>query len=160
MMTWLQAQSVGEGYYNGALEVIEGGRPARNNNPLDLRWGAEAEGFGATHGDEVNEEGYKGYAGFAVFPDPKTGFRAAQRWLSVPARFFRGPVAGYPFTDPNGTTLVGGYLGATLAQVCYRFTPPGDNNNTEAYLNGNCERSGYNRTDILTEAMLQTPEAD
>jgi hypothetical protein len=158
-MTWLQAQSVGEGYYNDALEVIEGGRPARNSNPLDLRWSTEAEAFGATHGDITVLNGYKGFGGFAVFPDARTGFRAAQRWLSVPAKFHQGPVPGL-YLDPNGTTLVGGYLGATIAQVCYRFTPPSDGNNTESYIAGNCSRSGIPRTAILTEAMLQTPEAD
>lgn len=159
MMTWLQAQSVGEGYYDENLNVIEGKRPAKNNNPLDLRWGPEAEAFGATHGDQVAPESYKGYSGFAVFPDRRTGFRAAQRWESVPAKFVTGPVEGL-YLDPNGTTLVGGYLGATLAQVCYRFTPPSDGNNTEAYLTGNCQRSGYQREMVLTEALLQTPEAD
>jgi hypothetical protein len=151
-MTWLEAQSVGEGFN------IAGSRPQINNNPLDLIWGTEAEAFGATHGDRMNIESYKGYSGFAVFPNVPTGFRAAQRWLSVPAKFTSTPIPNRP-EGPQGW-LASGYLGATLEQVCYRFAPPEDGNDTEAYITGNCQRSGYQRTDVLTEAMLQTPEAD
>jgi hypothetical protein len=153
-MTWLEAQSVSEGFN------VAGSRPARNNNPINMRWGPEAERFGATHGDVVSNApgSYKGYSGFAVYPDRVTGWKAAQRWESIPAVLKPGPIAGF-WMDPNGTCLVGGYLGATLAQVCYRFAPPEDGNNTEAYITGTCGRSGTQRTDILTEAMLQTPEA-
>lgn len=149
-MTLLQSFSVSEGF------PVPGSRPRVNNNPGDLIWGCEAESFGATHGDRPSASGYKEYSGFAVFPDAATGWKALQRWLSVPAHLHAGPVNGL-FFDPNGTTLVGGYLGATLAQVIHRFAPPSENN-TAAYISGMCERTGLTPETVLTKALLQTPE--
>lgn len=151
-MTLLQSMSVSEGFN------IINSRPHRDNNPLDLMWGSEAKSFGATHGDLLGgPHSFEGSDGFAVFPDAVTGWRAAQRWLSVPAKFHSGIIHGL-YLDPNGYTLVSGYLGATLAQVIYRFAPP-DQNNTEAYIVGVCQRSGLTRETVLTHELLQTPEA-
>lgn len=140
-MTLLQAFAHEEGFYT------PGDRPARNNNPGDLIWGAEAKAFGAIRGDVVDASGYEGYAGFAVFPNPKTGWRALQRWLSVPAKF-----------DPTGR-LVAGYLGATLQKAVYRFAPPGQNNSA-AYVQGLCQNAGVTPFTILNSTILQTPEAN
>jgi hypothetical protein len=152
MKTFLQATATEEGLY------VIGSRPARNLNPGDLIWGPEAHAFGATHGDLESEAGYAGYAGFAVFAKVEDGWKALQRWYSVPAILRHGPVAGFPFCDPNGTTLVGGYLGATLAQCIYRFAPPSQNN-TERYISTVTTETGLLRTVLITEAILQTPEA-
>lgn len=146
--TFPQAISVSEGF------PVLGSRPRLNNNPGDLIWGPEAERLGAIRGDKG---GYPKYSGFAVFPTPAIGWKALVGWLSVPATFHQGPLAGY-FTDPNGTTLVGGYLGATIAQVIYRFAPPSDNNNTEKYITGVCERTGLTRETVVTAELLLTPE--
>lgn len=140
-MTVLEAFAHEEGYYE------LGSRPRRNLNPGDLVWGPEAERFGATHGDVAfSAGGYKGYTGFAVFPDAKTGWRALVRWLSVPAKF-----------DAAGD-LVGGYLGATLQKAIYRFAPP-NQNNSGAYLAGLCQNADVTPSTILTAALLVTPEA-
>ena len=132
-------------------------RPTANCNPLDLIWGAEAESFGATRGDRSAPGGYKWMSGMAVFPDVATGWRAAQGWLSVPAKTVKRTIPGF-FTDPNGTTLVAGYLGATLAQVIYRFAPPNENN-TEAYISYVSQNTKIPRTAVVTAEMLALPEA-
>ena len=127
-MNLLESFSVSEGF------PVAGSRSQRNNNPGDLIWGDEAKAFGATHGDPV----------FAVFPDAATGWKALQRWLSVPAKF-----------DHDGN-LEGGYQGATLSQVINRFAPPSENN-TAAYISGVCERTGLTPETIVTEDLLQIP---
>jgi hypothetical protein len=138
-MTFLQAGATEEGWY------VHGSRPQRNNNPGDLIWGPEAHAFGATHGDIESETGYAGYAGFAVFPDEKTGWRAYQRWYSVPAKF-------------NGAgELIAGYLGATIVQAIYRFAPP-SGNNSALYTKNVCENCGQSPTTRLTSELLATPE--
>ncbi len=143
--------SVSEGF------PVSGSRPQVNNNPLDLIWGDESERFGATHGDRPGHI-YKGYSGFAVFPTLPMGWRAAQRWLSIPAKFGQiKPKDNRPL-GPSGY-LMAGYLGATFEQVIYRFAPPEDNNNTEAYIVGTMERvPGLTRQTIVTPEWLQTPE--
>lgn len=123
-----------------------GSRPQRNNNPLDLVAGDEASRFGAIKND----------GRFAIFPDIDTGWMAGKRWLSIPAKLHEGEIAGYYF-DPNGTTLVGGYLGATIAQVVYRFAPPHEND-TEAYINYLCTNvPELTRHTILTLDLLELP---
>jgi hypothetical protein len=52
---------------------------------------------------------------------------------------------------------VGGYLGATLAQVIYRFAPPNEND-TAAYLSYVEAATGINRTEPITLEMLAIPE--
>jgi hypothetical protein len=145
--------SVSEGFN------IVGSRPYRDNNPLDLMWCAEAKRFGATHGDLLGgPHSFEGSDGFAVFPDAPTGWRAGKWWLSVPAIFHNGLVPGH-YLDPNGKTLVAGYLGATFAQLIYRFAPPSQNN-TEAYIAGCISRCpGLTRSTIITHDLLETPEA-
>jgi hypothetical protein len=150
-MTLLQAMSISEGFN------IPGARPYINNNPLDLMWGAEAKSFGATRGDRPGgPHSFEGHDGFAVFPTVAIGWKAAQRWLSVPSHLHHGPVPGL-FMDPNGTTLLAGYLGATIAQMIYRFAPPSENN-TESYISGVCQRASLQRETIVTSILLQTPE--
>lgn len=123
-----------------------GSRPARNLNPGDLEYGPETVKFGATRSD----------GRFAIFPDIVTGWNALRRWLSIPARLVHGPVKGF-WTDPNGTTLVGGYLGATLAQAIYRFAPPSDGNNTEGYIAYVSAHAGIDRKAALTLERLTVP---
>jgi hypothetical protein len=155
-MLLLEGMSHMEGY--GVPEASGApDRPTANNNPLDLIWGAEAKAFGAIRGDRTAPGGLDGYSGMAVFPDVATGWKAAQRWLSVPAKFEPGPVTGFPFCDPTtNETLVGGYLGATLAQLVYRFAPPNENN-TEHYLDYLEEETGILRTTTVTAEMLTVP---
>lgn len=128
-MKLLEAMAHMEGFFQ------TGSRPQRNNNPLDLIWGPEASKFGAIQGDPR----------FAVFPDIKTGWIAAQRWLSVPAGF-----------DSNHQ-LIHGYLGATLFKVIYRFAPPQENN-VDVYVNFVCQKTGYTTTTLVTEDMLEIPD--
>ncbi len=130
-MTVLEAMAHQEGFYSSDPHV----RPRRNNNPLDLEWGAEAKHFGATGGDPR----------FAVFSTKFDGWDAARRWLSVPAKF-----------DMDGN-LVGGYLGATFEQFIHRFAPPNEND-TDGYLDYVCRQTGYTKDTILTAEMLQIPE--
>lgn len=129
-MVLLEAMARMEGYYT--VDTTPN-RPQRNNNPLDLSWGPEAESFGATHGDPR----------FAVFPLPLTGWKAARSWLSVPARFFDG-------------ALVGGYLGATLTQVINRFAPPSENN-TKGYAAFVSAETGIPLDAVITLDMLALP---
>ena len=130
MKTYLQAVATMEGFYES------GSRPARNLNPGDLEYNDESIRFGATGTD----------GRFAIFPDVETGWKALQRWFSIPARF-----------DRNGN-LIGGYLGATLAQAIHRFAPPSENN-TANYILYVAKETGLAQTAMLTEAILQTPEA-
>ncbi len=155
MIPLLQAMAHQEGW-GGTEPDGSPNRPTANHNPLDLIWSAESKSFGALRGDRTAPGGLDGYSGMSVFPDTATGFRAAQRWLSVPAKFHQGAVEGFPFTDPNGTTLVGGYLGATLAQIVYRFAPPNENN-TLAYLAYVESATGILRTQTVTAEMLALP---
>ena len=140
-MTLLEAMAEREGFY------APGSRPQRNNNPLDLRWGSEAKALGSIHGDTRDWSGFGGYGGFAVFSNVATGWKAGQLWLSVPAKF------AYMSGD-----LVAGYLGATLRQVIFRFAPPEDGNDSQAYLDFVCEKTGYTPDTILTAEMLALPE--
>ena len=128
-MTLLEAMAHMEGFF------INGDRPNRNHNPGDLEWGPETARFGALHGDPR----------FAVFPDVKTGWKAFQSWLSIPARF-----------DSNGA-LIGGYCGATLQQVIDRFAPPNENNST-LYINFVSKNTGITPETVVTAGMLVTPE--
>lgn len=129
LFTFLAAMAVEEGFFK------PNSRPERNNNPLDLIWCQETAHFGATGGDPK----------FAIFPDAATGWSAAKKWLSVPARF-----------DKDGN-LIGGYLGATIEQVIRRFAPVADGNNTEAYIDGVCRNTGLSGTAILTLDLLVLP---
>jgi hypothetical protein len=127
----LQAMGAREGYNQRGISPD---RPQRNNSPGDLLWCPEAREFGATHGDPT----------YAVFPDIATGWLALRRWLSVPARF-----------DSHGV-LVGGYLGATLAQVVYRFAPPGTNDSA-SYLAYVCAQTGIEAQTKLSPELLAVP---
>ena len=129
MLTVLQAFGKEEGF--GGAEDGKPNRPTRNNNPLDLTYCSETIHFGASGGDPR----------FAVFPDIDTGWNAGRRWLSVPAKF-----------DGSGD-LVGGYLGATLKQVVFRFAPPNENN-SQAYLDGVCASTGLTPETVLTSELL------
>lgn len=129
MKTVLQAMAQVEGFYKA------GSRPQRNNNPGDLSWGSEAKSFGATKGDPR----------FAVFPEVGIGWRAFQRWLSVPAVF-----------DTNGK-LLRGYLGATLEQVIHRFAPPIEND-SDSYVATVCNLTGLQHSTKITQELLNTPE--
>lgn len=130
-MLFLQAVARQEGFYK------PGSRPARNNNPGDLEYDDETIRFGATHGDPR----------FAVFADVLTGWKALQRWLSVPAKF-----------DKDGN-LVAGYLGAKVCQVIMRFAPPGgaDKNDTARYILNVCALANVKPDTILTEELLAIP---
>lgn len=129
-MLLLQAMGHDEGYYARGLTPD---RPQRNNNPGDLMYGAEAIAFGANAHD----------AGYAIFPTIAIGWKAFQRWLSVPAKIVNG-------------NLVSGYLGATLKQVIYRFAPPSANNSV-AYLAYVIAQTGLTANTIITEELLAIP---
>jgi hypothetical protein len=128
--TLLQAIAMQEGFYAGYHF-----RPHRNSNPGDLEFNSESVRFGATHGDPW----------FAVFPDACTGWKALQRWLSVPAKL------------AEDGRLVHGYLGATLQQVVERFAPASEND-VDAYLTAICEQTGLEHNTIITQELLDTPE--
>jgi hypothetical protein len=117
-----------------------GARPTRNNSPLDLIYGDEAIHFGAIGADGR-------YAKFATVED---GWNAGRRWLSIKAHF-----------DSHGN-LIGGYLGATMKQVIWRFSPPGDGaNDPQAYLDSVVRDTTLPRTitetSILTADLLTIP---
>src|SRR5271156_3053581 len=122
MIPLLKAIATVEGFYEA------NSRSVRNNNPGDLIWGDEAAHFGAEKGDPE----------FAVFPNEEAGWYALQRWLSVPATFV-------------DELLIGGYCGATLTDVIYRFAPPSENSSSQ-YLDNVCELTG------LTPDTIVTPE--
>jgi hypothetical protein len=140
METFLQAGAGIEGFYKA------GSRPQRNNSPGDLEYNDESIRFGATGTD----------GRFAIFPDVETGWKAYQRWYSVPAHFTSvDPKDGRPI-GPSGY-LIGGYLGATIAQALWRFAPPGEND-PSIYLAYVVQRTGLAPDIILTAAILETPE--
>ena len=136
MLTILQAMAREEGW--GVL----GARPTRNNNPLNLIYCPEAIEFGAIDNQD----------GMSVFPDAATGMTAARRWLSVPAKWAYDAIL-YAHEPVPGRKLIGGYLGATLAEVIYRFAPPTENNSAE-YLITVCQLTGYLPSTILSESNL------
>lgn len=147
-MLLIQSMSKQEGF------GISGARPTRNNSPLDLVYGAEAIRFGAVGADGR-------YAKFASVAD---GWKAGVRWLSIPASFVKHPVTELYFDAKTGTTLVGGYLGATMKQVIFRFCPPGDGaNDPQRYLDGVIKDTTMPRTltedTILTADLLAVPSA-
>src|ERR1017187_10329503 len=131
-MLLLEAMASEEGYLAKGKSPD---RSQRNNNPLDLEWCDETAHFGASHGDPR----------FAIFPNVAAGWYAAQRWLSVEARF-----------DEAGN-LVGGYLGATLRQVIGRFAPSTENN-TANYLTFVCSKTGLTPDTVLTSNLLTIPK--
>lgn len=124
-MSVLEAMAAMEGW------GVPNARPTRNNNPLDLTYCPECIGFGALRGDPR----------FAIFPDAETGWNAARKWLSVPAKF-----------DAEGN-LVAGYMGATLKQVINRFAPPIEND-TDNYLTYVNEETGTLPDTVLTPKIL------
>lgn len=126
-MLLLEAIAHEEGFYK------QGTRPQRNNNPGDLVYGNEAIRFGSNAHD----------AGYAIFPSVDIGWNALRRWLSIPAVIKDGK-------------LLGGYLGATLEQVVYRFAPPVENNSA-AYLQYIVTETGFTASTILTLEMLGVP---
>lgn len=146
-MLLLQSMSKQEGY------GIAGARPTRNNNPLDLMYGDEAIRFGATGAD----------GRYAKFDTSTWGWYAAGRWLHIPAHFTAvDPGDGRPL-GPSGY-LIGGYLGATLKQVIFRFCPKGDGaNDPQAYLDTVIKNTTTPRTltedTILTADLLTVPSA-
>lgn len=145
-MLLLQAMAKREGFGR------PGARPTRNNSPLDLIIGDEAKRFGAIGAD----------GRYAKFASVTAGYKAGARWLSIPAIFVRKEVDGYYFDATTGTTLVGGYLGATMAQVIFRFCPKGDGaNDPQAYLEGVIKDTTMPRVltadTILTADLLAVP---
>lgn len=132
-MLFLEACAHMEGFFNSNPNE----RPIRNNNPLDLTYNSETIRFGAIKGDPR----------FAVFPDVKTGWDAGRRWLSIPARF------------NDQRELIGGYLGADIKSVIFRFAPANENNSQE-YTDYVCQQTGFKETDILTKEMLAVPNVN
>ena len=145
MLTILQAMAKEEGW------GVPGARPTLNLNPLNLMYGPEAIEFGAIDNQD----------GMSMFPDAATGMTAARRWLSVPAKWgydailavCTGGIIRYAHEPVPGRKLIGGYLGATLAEVIYRFAPPKQNNSAE-YLITVCQLTGMLPSTILSESNL------
>lgn len=125
MKTFIQAIAFVEGFYK------LGTRPQRNHNPGDLLYCAESIRFGAIRAD----------GRFAVFPDDKTGWAALRMWLSVPAKF-----------DAH-KNLVGGYMGASVAQVITRFAPPFENH-TDSYIATVCSLSSLTPSSIVYASII------
>ena len=117
---------------------VPGSRSARNNNPGNLMWDGP-RGFAAAHGATHGDTGP--HTPMAVFPTLDLGWAAKVALLTLPARF------------GSNHQLVGGYLGATIEQVIYRYCPPtGDGNtpeNTAAYLRNVCAWMGCQPSDVL-----------
>lgn len=84
----------------------------RNNNPLNIRFAGQKE---ATQDD----------TGFAVFPDPPAGWRAAFKQISL---------------DQN--------RGLTIKQFIYKFAPPIENN-TSNYLKFIIQELDIEEDDLL-----------
>jgi hypothetical protein len=142
MDTVLVAMSRVEGFGEpGAIPTVA-------NNPLDLIYCDESIAFGAT-------ANYKGFAQFASVDDPHSGgWQAARRWLSVPAHFAFDAVA-YASEPVPGRKLVGGYMGAQIAEVINRFAPGSQKgNNPAAYIDAVCAFGGVTPATVLTPANL------
>ena len=83
----------------GNVSVVVGTHPNRDNNPLDIRYGA----FAVAHGALAND------GGFAVFPSPEAGTNAASALMSqYNTQFFNGD--------------------GTLSQIITKWSPPSENN--------------------------------
>lgn len=126
-MNIMHAMATMEGFYK------PGSRAFRNNNPGNLVYGPY------TH-NSIGSDGR-----FAKFKTQADGFNEFKRWLSVSAKF-----------ENKGTPeekLVGGYLGATIRQVIFRWTPQSEND-SENYLKVVCNLADLDPNDILTPDIL------
>ena len=149
MMTVLQAMANQEGF--GVPRAI----PTLANNPLDLIYCDESIHFGAI-GQHLHADGTpSGFAQFSSVDDPHTGgWQAGRRWLSVPAHFAYNDKL-YANEPVPGRKLVGGYMGAQIAEIINRFCPPSQKgNNVPAYVHAVCQNSGVTPQTILTAANL------
>jgi hypothetical protein len=129
--------------------------PTLANNPLDLIYCDESIHFGAIvrycHPNGIPTD----FAKFATVDDPTTGgWQAARRWLSVPAHFATDPTL-YLAEPVPGRKLVGGYMGATIAEVINRFCPGSQKGNDPgAYINAVCQKTGLTPQTVLTPRLL------
>lgn len=106
---------------SGVGSTPGGSRAYRNHNPGNLRWSPF----------QVAEDG-----GFAVFRSDIVGLMALQWDLMQKAR-------GNTVTGLNGKS--------TLRQLIFVYAPPGDNNNSEAYLQQVMKDTGFKATTTLGE---------
>lgn len=90
-------------------------RATRNNNPGNINYGGFAQAHGA---DGIEVTGPHETARFAHFPSADVGFAAMKTLLSMH------------------------YYGLSLHDMIYKYAPPTDNNNTEAYLANLCKWTG------------------
>lgn len=88
--------------------------PQRNNNPLNLKFAGQTESTGPDD------------KGFAIFPTPMAGWRAAHAQIKL---------------DMS--------RGLTLKQFIFKFAPPNEND-TNAYLQFICEKLGVYPDEYLS----------
>ena len=104
---WAQAIATFEGYYT------PGSRPARNNNPGDLKYARQP---GATGQDAL---------GFAIFPDASTGFQALDSQLNAYVSEF----PGYSLYQ-----IMEHYLGQNITAAGGEVTSQGDSSSYGNYV--------------------------
>lgn len=100
-----------------------GSRAQRNNNPGNINFGGFAKGFGAKL--EAIPKDNKESARFASFPDANSGFSCLRALLTKT------------------------YSGLTILAAFNKYAPPSENN-TNAYAQFVCDRTGLTLETILT----------
>jgi hypothetical protein len=110
-------------YWTGQKSYAQGSRSFRNHNPGNLR----SSPF------QVGNDG-----GFAVFRTDLEGWQAMIWDLQNKA-------LGKTITGLNGNS--------TLKDLIWKWAPPSDNNNSQAYLNAVCRMTGFLPTMKLKELL-------
>lgn len=132
MITLCEAIAEREGFY------VPGSRANRNHNPGNINWGSFALRHGATGIEKVPA-------------DPKTG-----KLIEIPRfAFFPSDQIGF---NTMSALLQAHYLGLTLKAAIYKWAPPLDNNDSEAYVAFVSEKTGILPATILTTQMLMPPD--
>lgn len=128
-VTVCEAIAKREGFY------ILNSRAARNHNPGNINWGAFTMRHGAINVEKVPVVDGKliEIPRFAFFPTNKIGFNAMS------------------------SLLIAHYLGMTVKAAIYRWAPPVDGNDSDAYVSFVCTETGYTPETVLTAAMLESP---
>lgn len=104
---------------NAPTDVLTSTRGFRNNNPGNLRYSDANPWLGQLDPDD---------AGFCRFTTPVAGIRALARTL-------------VNYENDHGLN--------TLDGIVHRWAPPGDHNDTAAYLSSVCRQTGYADSAVL-----------